>query len=66
MVMLYYDVECPRCCSRIHIPFMKALEAKAIEDYDLAEVDAQVELAWFRGASWWQLLRYWWGKKSSF
>lgn len=58
--MLHYDIECPNCHSRIDIPFMKELEAKSIEDYDIAEKDAQTKVLWFRGASWWQLLRFWW------
>lgn len=61
--MLQYTVECPSCHKDIHIPFMKALEAKAIEEFDMLERDAQEELSCFQKASLWQLLRFWWERE---
>lgn len=61
--MLNYTIECPNCKVTINVPFVKALEAKSIEDYDLAEQDAVTKLAalrvWLAEASLWRLFKYW-------
>uniref|UniRef100_A0A6M3LXX5 Uncharacterized protein n=1 Tax=viral metagenome TaxID=1070528 RepID=A0A6M3LXX5_9ZZZZ len=55
--MRSYDITCPICKNLIHIPFWEKLEAKALEDYDLAEMSAQEEL--FTWYSWWCSVSLW-------
>jgi len=61
------DIDCPVCHSEIHVPFIRDLEAKAIEDFDLAEITAQEKYASLKKmlerASLWSLIRFWWRKR---
>ena len=63
MIGLEYSIDCPSCGIKIHIPFVRALEAKALEDYDMAETSAQDKLfylrLWLHDASLITLLKYW-------
>ncbi len=63
MKKLHIDITCPICHTTIHIPFLPALEAKALEDYDLAEQSAQEELSnlhlWLGSASLISLTGFW-------
>lgn len=61
--MLNYDIECPKCKVIIHLPFMRLLEAKAVEDFDFLEMDAQTKWNWISHASLWQLFKFWWVKR---
>ena len=47
--MEQFDVQCPKCQINIHIPFFRELEAKAIEEADLAEITAREEIGMLRG-----------------
>jgi len=65
--MLHFRIDCPACHTRINIPFVRKLERKAIEEFDLAEVTAQDNLLclelWLHGASLITLLKYWLRRK---
>ncbi len=43
--MEHFDIECPNCKLNIHVPFMRKLKAKAIEEADMMEITAREELA---------------------
>ena len=57
------DVVCPQCQTKIHIPFFRDLEELAIEEYDLAETNAQEELgglmSWLESVSLFGLIKFW-------
>ena len=63
MKSLSVKVECPNCNGTVNVPFFEKLEAKAVEDWDLAEISAQEELSglrfWLATASLWELVKWW-------
>ena len=60
---LSFDVNCTQCHTTIHVPFFRELEARAIEEYDLLELDAQAKLSglklWLSSVSLFGLIRFW-------
>jgi len=67
MDLLEMDITCPNCKMKIHVPFFRDLEAKAIEEFDLSEISAQDKYnglkGWLDSASLWELVKYWWRYK---
>ena len=63
--MKVFKVECPQCRVTVNVPFIEELKAKAIGDYNLAEVSAQEELSglrlWLYGVSLWGIIKWWVG-----
>ena len=63
-----HTVQCT-CGNRINIPITPEIEARAKEDYNIAEESAQRELdrlwLWLYGVSWVGLLRFWLKKKKA-
>ena len=63
MAELDIQIECPQCRNTIHVPFIAGLKAKALEEYDMAEVSAQTKLAeqtnWLRTISLWGIIKWW-------
>ena len=61
--MLHTQITCPNCHIMVLIPFTRALEAKAADEYDMAEISAQDKLdalkEWLREVSLLALLKYW-------
>ena len=59
----HVEVDCPSCGIRINIPFIRALQAKAIEEADVEETNAREELAnlreWFQNVSFTGLVMAW-------
>ena len=62
-----FTVVCPNCHLAISEPFVRELEAQAIEEYDMAEISAQEALddiqEWFTDASLWTLITFWFEKR---
>ena len=65
--MEHFDIACPKCEINIHVPFMRELEAKAIEEADLAEITARQEIGmlkgWLRSVSLFGLFKFWLKRK---
>ena len=65
--MEQFQIQCPNCKINIHVPFIRELEAKAIEEADLAEITAREELGclngWLNTASLWGLLKFWFTRR---
>jgi len=63
MRMLHFDIDCPKCHTRIHVPFVEELKDKAVEDFNIAELSAQDKLLslelCLQEASLITLLKYW-------
>ena len=61
--MEQFQIRCPACGVNIHVPFMRELEAQALEEADLAEITARQELSglrtWLRGVSIIGLFKFW-------
>lgn len=61
--MMQFDISCPNCHTLVHIPFMRELKARAIKEFDLAEVYAQDKLSslelWLETVSFWGLIKWW-------
>lgn len=62
-----YEVKCSNCGMTTVLPVVPEIQAKAKEDFDLAEESAQEKYndlyLWLRGASIWDLIRYWRSKE---
>ena len=61
--ILSVDVPCHECGAVTHVPVFRDLKAKAIEDWDLAEVSAQKRLSgiwvWLHDVSLFGLILWW-------
>ena len=69
MTELDIHIQCPSCHKEIHLPYFAAFKAKALEEYDMAELSAQTELAeqtnWLRTISLWGILKWWFSRRLS-
>ena len=58
-----FSINCPKCKVNVHVPFVRELEARAIEEADLAEITARQQLDdvryWLNSASLWELVKFW-------
>lgn len=65
--MEFFSIDCPNCKAHIHIPFMRELKAKALEEADLAELTARDELSmlrgWLNSVSLLGLFKHWWYRR---
>ena len=61
------NIDCPNCHIKIHVPFWRELEVKALEEADLAEISAREELShlrgWLANVNLWGFLRYRWERR---
>lgn len=67
MTLIKDKIECPKCHTRVILPWLPELRARKLQDdYDIAERDAQEMLNdlwnWLSHASLWSLFKFWWHK----
>ena len=63
MNILDFKIDCPDCGMTIRVPFVPALKAKAMEDFDLAESSSRTKLLglelWLTSVSLTGLFKFW-------